>query len=228
VLDSANLEQTSQNLAGTLRILDQAKQTVTQLTSVSGVLGLAGASTGGLGSPLRAFNAAMTMPIINFDAWNLPRELQNPNIASFNSARDFVGQVLANVTPDKSKTLGFNSIDAVQRRRGLALRDAAANGYALALQQRQTIQPALERAAALSDQATAAPTLIDELRATNGLLAQIAGELTAQRQVAIAALELRAAQAMASTPVVFTSPSASGLNVASTPQNNGSTGQLGE
>jgi hypothetical protein len=213
VLDSANLEQTSQNLAGTLRILDQAKQTVSQLTSVSGVLGIAGAGSGGLSSPLRTLGASMSMPVLNLDNWNLPRELQNPNIGSFNSARDFVGQVLAGVTPDKNKNLGFTNVDAVQQRRGLAFRDAAANGYALAIQQRQTIQPALERAAALADQATSASTLVDEIRATNYLLAQIAGELTAQRQVAVATLELRSAQAMATSPVVFTSASGSGLGI---------------
>src|SRR5207253_7606105 len=88
VLDSANLEQTSQNLAGTLRILDQARQTVSQLTSVSSVLGLAGAGSGGLSSPLRTLGASMALPVLNFDSWNLPRELQNPNIGSFNSSRD--------------------------------------------------------------------------------------------------------------------------------------------
>ena len=109
----------------------------------------------------------------------------------------------------------------------VSVRDAAANGYALAIQQRQTIQPALERAASLSDQATAAATLIDGIRATNYLLAQIAGELTAQRQVAIAVLELRSAEAMAGSPVVFTSASASGLGSGASVPQSGS-GQLGE
>jgi hypothetical protein len=228
VLDSANLEQTSQNLAGTLRILDQARQTVSQLTAVSGVLGIAGAGSGGLSSPLRTLGASMALPVLSFDSWNLPRELQNPNIGSFNSSRDFVSRVLVSVTPDKNKNLGFTSVDAVQRRRGLAFRDAAANGYALSIQQRQTIQPALERAATLSDQATGAATLIDGIRVTNYLLAQIAGEMTAQRQVSIAALELRAAEALAGSPVVFTNASDSGLGVrASAPQGGGS-GQLGE
>jgi hypothetical protein len=228
VLDSANLEQTSQTLAGTLRILDQAKQTVSQLTSVSSVLGIAGAGSGGLSSPLRSLGASMAMPVQSFDAWNLPRELQNPNIGSFSSSRDFVGSVLGAVVADKNKTIGFGSVDAVQRRRGLALRDAAANGYALAIQQRQTIQPSIERAAALSDQATGAATLVDEMRATNSLLAQIAGELTAQRQISIATLELRAAEALAASPVVFTGTSGSALTPAASASQNGSSGQLGE
>src|SRR5438128_6495127 len=67
VLDSANLEQTSQNLAGTLRLLDQAKQTVSELTSVASVLGTAGAGSGGLSSPLRSLGASMALPLPNLD-----------------------------------------------------------------------------------------------------------------------------------------------------------------
>jgi hypothetical protein len=226
VLDSANLEQTSQTLAGTLRILDEAKQTVSQLTSMSSVLGTAGAASGGLAAPLRNLGASLAMPSVSFESWNLPRELQNPNIGSFTSARDFISEALT-VAPDKNKNLEFGGVDAVQRRRALAFRDAAANGYALAIRQRQTVQPAIERAAALADQATSAATLIDELRATNSLLAQIAGELAAQRQLAIAELELQAAQALTATPIVFTSSGSGGLGTGtSAPQS--SSGLLGE
>jgi hypothetical protein len=203
VLDAANLAQTSQTLAADLKIFDQARQTVSQLTSVSSALGTMGAGSGGLGSPLRNLEASMALPVMSFDSWNLPKELQNPNTGSFSSARDFVGQALG-VTPNKNQTLAYGDFDSAQQRRTLAFRDASWNGYALALQQRQTIQPSLERAASLADQSSSATTLIDEIRATNYLLAQIAGELTAQRQIMASALELQSSQAIATSPVIFT------------------------
>jgi hypothetical protein len=164
---------------------------------------------------------------VSFESWNLPRELQNPNIGSFSSVREFIGETLAGVTPDKKNNIGFDSASAVQQRRSLAVHDASANGYALAIRQRQTIEPAIERAALLADQATSAATLIEELRATNGLLAQIAGELTAQRQLEIAELELRSAAALASAPVIFTSAINSDPATAVGTQGAGS-GHLGE
>jgi hypothetical protein len=203
VLDAANLAQTSQTLAANLKIFDQARQTVSQLTSVSSALGSMGAGSGGLGSPLRTLEASMALPVISFDSWNLPKELQNPNTGSFSSARDFVGLALG-VTPNKNQTLAYGDFDSAQRRRALAFRDASWNGYALAIQQRQTIQPSLERAASLADQSSLAATLIDEIRATNYLLAQIAGELTAQRQIMASTLELQSSQAIATSPIVFT------------------------
>lgn len=223
VLDAANLEQTSQTLAANLKIFDQTRQTVSQLTSVSSALGSMGAGSGGLASPLRNLEASMALPVMSFDSWNLPKELQNPNTGSFSSARDFVGQALG-VTPSKNQTLAYGDFDLAQQRRTLAFRDASWNGYALALQQRQTIQPSLERAASLADQSSSAATLIDEIRATNYLLAQIAGELTAQRQIMASALELQSSQAIATSPIIFTGTATTAVGAAPAASN----GPLGQ
>lgn len=216
VYDAANHAETSQTLAETVKLFDQAQQQVQQLTSVVSTLGSFGPSisAGALASSLRTVNASMSVPPMNFDSWKLPGGLQTPNLGSFGSARDFVGQALG-VTPDKNRTLTYGDFDAAQRRRALAFRDAAWNGYALAIQQRQTIAPALERAAALSDQADAAPTVIEEIRASNKLLAAIAGELVAQRAVMAAYLEIVSSQAIATAPVVFTDSSATAAGLRS-------------
>jgi hypothetical protein len=204
VYDAANHAETSQTLAETLKIFDQARQQVQQLTSVVTSLGSAGSSStaGVLSSSLRTINASMSVPPMSFDTWKLPDGMQ-PNLGSFDMARDFVGQALG-VTPGTNRTLAYGDFDAAQRRRALAFHDAAWNAYALAIQQRQTIAPALERAAGLSDQADAAPTIIEEIRASNKLLAAIAGELVAQRSIMAAYLEVVSSQAIATAPVVFT------------------------
>jgi hypothetical protein len=216
VYDAANHAETSQTLAQTIKILDETKQQVDQLTSVASTLGAFGSSSsaGVLSSSLRTVNASMSIPPMNFDNWNLPSSMPTPNLGSFGSARDFVGQALG-VTPDKNKTLAYGDFDAAQRRRALAFRDAAWNGYAIALQQRQTIAPALERVAGLSDQADAAPTVIEEIRASNKLLAAIAGELVAQRAVMTAYLEIASSQAIATAPVIFTDSSATAAGLRS-------------
>src|SRR6266568_8350996 len=223
VYDAANHAETSQTLAQTLKIFDQARQQVQQLTSVVSTLGSFGSSNtaGVLSSSLRTVNASMSVPPMSFDSWKLPNGMQTPNLGSFGSARDFVGQAFG-VTPDKNKTLAYGSFDAAQRRRALAFRDAAWNGYALAIQQRQTIAPALERAAGLSDQADAAPTVIEEIRASNKLLAAIAGELVTQRAVMAAYLEIVSSQAIATAPVIFADSSATAAGLR--PSNNGPLG----
>jgi hypothetical protein len=78
------------------------------------------------------------------------------------------------------------------------------NGYSLALAQRQQIRSALERAAGLADQATSATTLMDQQRATNYLLAAIAGELVAQRSLMTSYLEVVSTKALQDQPVIYT------------------------
>ena len=143
---------------------------------------------------------------MKFDGWNLPREMQSPNFGSMSSSRDFLGQALG-VTPDKNNNIAYGDRDAAVQRRQLAARDAAMNGYSLALAQRQQIQPALERAASLADQATSAATLMDQQRTTNYLLAAIAGEMVAQRSVIASYLEVVSTKTLQDQPVIFTSSS---------------------
>jgi hypothetical protein len=81
------------------------------------------------------------------------------------------------------------------------------NGYSLALAQRQQVQPALERAASLADQATSAATMMDQQRTTNYLLAAIAGEMVAQRSLMASYLEVVSTKALQEQPVIFTSSS---------------------
>src|SRR6266851_3353975 len=165
VYDAAAHAETSQTLAQALKLVDSAGQQLSQLTSLKDALGSVGASSGGLASPLRSLNASLTPPAMKFDGWNLPREMQSPNFGSMSSSRDFLGQALG-VTPDKNNNIAYGDRDAAVQRRQLAVRDAAMNGYSLALAQRQQIQPALERAASLADQATSAATLMDQQRTT--------------------------------------------------------------
>ena len=132
--------------------------------------------------------------------------MQSPNFGSMSSSRDFLGQALG-VTPDKNNNIAYGDRDAAVQRRQLAARDAAMNGYSLALAQRQQIQPALERAASLADQATSAATLMDQQRTTNYLLAAIAGEMVAQRSVIASYLEVVSTKTLQDQPVIFTSSS---------------------
>ncbi|MDB5406360.1 MAG: hypothetical protein JWL84_1272 [Rhodospirillales bacterium] len=201
VYDAAVHMETSQTLAQAIKLLDSAQQQLSQLNSLRSALGSAGAAAGGLASPLRSLNASLAPPA--FDGWNLPRDMQAPNLASMSSSRDFLGQALA-VTPDKNSNIAFGDRDAAVQRRQLAARDAAMNGYSLALAQRQQIQPALERAASLADQATSATTLMDQQRTTNYLLAAIAGELVAQRSLMASYLEVVSTKALQDQPVIYT------------------------
>jgi hypothetical protein len=202
VYDAAVHADSALSLARTIDILDQARQQVQQLTSVASAMGTIGAGTGGLASPLRSLNASLAPPAMSFDGWNLPKTMAAPNFGSMSSSRDFINQSLA-VTPDKSQNVAYGDRDSVVQRRQLAAREAALNGYSLALAQRQQIQPSLERAASLADQATAATTLMDQQRVTNSLLAAIAGELVAQRQLMSAYLEVASTQAIVASPVLF-------------------------
>ena len=206
VYDAAAHAETSQTLAQALKLVDSAGQQLSQLTSLKDALGSVGASSGGLASPLRSLNASLTPPAMKFDGWNLPREMQSPNFGSMSSSRDFLGQALG-VTPDKNNNIAYGDRDAAVQRRQLAVRDAAMNGYSLALAQRQQIQPALERAASLADQATSAATLMDQQRTTNYLLAAIAGEMVAQRSLMASYLEVVSTKALQEQPVIFTSSS---------------------
>ncbi len=203
VYDAAAHAETSQTLAQALKLVDSAGQQLSQLTSLKDALGSVGASSGGLASPLRSLNASLTPPAMKFDGWNLPREMQSPNFGSMSSSRDFLGQALG-VTPDKNNNIAYGDRDAAVQRRQLAVRDAAMNGYSLALAQRQQIQPALERAASLADQATSAATLMDQQRTTNYLLAAIAGEMVAQRSLMASYLEVVSTKALQDQPVIFT------------------------
>ena len=203
VYDAAAHAETSQTLAQTIKILDSATQQLSQLTSLKNALGSVGASSGGLASPLRSLNASLTPPAMTFDGWNLPREMQAPNLGSMTSSRDFLGQALG-VTPDKNNNIAYGDRDAAVQRRQLAVRDAAMNGYSLALAQRQQIQPALERAASLADQATSAATMMDQQRTTNYLLAAIAGEMIAQRSLMASYLEVVSTKTLQDQPVIFT------------------------
>jgi hypothetical protein len=117
------------------------------------------------------------------------------------SSRDFLGQALG-VTPDKNNNVAYGDRDSALQRRQLAARDAAMNGYSLALAQRQQIQPALERAASLADQATSAATLMDQQRTTNYLLSAIAGEMVAQRSLMASYLEVVSTSTLQSQPVI--------------------------
>jgi len=204
VLDSANLQQNSQNLAQAIQILAQAKAQVQQLTSLSSALGFMGASSSGLGSPLRSLNASLAPPSMSFDGWNLPRDMQNPNFGSVTSSRDFINQSLA-VVPDKHENIAYGERDAVVQRREAAAREAALGGYSLSLAQKLQVQPALERAATLADQATNAATVMEQQRVTNYLLAAIAGELVAQRSLMAAYLEVASTQAIKASPLLFNS-----------------------
>jgi hypothetical protein len=206
VYDAAAHAETSQTLAQTIKILDSATQQLNQLTALKNAFGSVGASSGGLASPLRSLNASLTPPAMTFDGWKLPREMQSPNFSSMSSSRDFLGQALS-VTPNKDNNIAYGDRDAVVQRRQLAVRDAAMNGYSLALAQRQQIQPALERAAALADQATIAATLMDQQRTTNYLLAAIAGEMVAQRSLMASYLEVVSTKALQDQPVIFTTSS---------------------
>jgi hypothetical protein len=207
VYDAAAHAETSQTLAQTIKILDSATQQLSQLTALKNALGSVGASSGGLASPLRSLNASLTPPAMKFDGWNLPREMQSPHFGSISSSRDFLGQALG-VMPDKNNTIAYGDRDVAVQRRQLAARDAAMNGYSLALAQRQQIQPALERAASLADQATSAATLMDQQRTTNYLLAAIVGEMVAQRSLMASYLEVASTKALQDQPVIYTSSSA--------------------
>jgi hypothetical protein len=221
VYDAAAHAETSQTLAQTIKILDSATQQLSQLTALKNALGSVGASSGGLASPLRSLNASLTPPAMNFDGWSLPREMQSPNFGSMSSSRAFLGQALG-VTPDQDNKIAYGDRDAAIQRRQLAVRDAAMNGYSLALAQRQQIQPALERAASLADQATNAATLMDQQRTTNYLLAAIAGEMVAQRSLMASYLEVVSTRTLKDQPVIYTSSSSTTFELPS------STGPLGE
>jgi hypothetical protein len=221
VYDAAAHAETSQTLAQALKLVDSAGQQLSQLTSLKDALGSVGASSGGLASPLRSLNASLTPPAMKFDGWNLPREMQTPNFGSMSSSRDFLGQALG-VTPDKNNNVAYGDRDSALQRRQLAARDAAMNGYSLALAQRQQIQPALERAASLADQATSAATLMDQQRTTNYLLSAIAGEMVAQRSLMASYLEVVSTSTLQSQPVIYTGSSSTTFGPPS------STGPLGE
>jgi hypothetical protein len=141
---------------------------------------------------------------MNLSSWSLPRDLQAPDLSSMSSSRSFLDKALS-LTPDKNGNMAYGDRDSATQRRQLAARDAAMNGYALALAQRQQIQPALERVATAADEADTAPDEIAELHQTNKLLAAIAGELVAQRSLMAAMLELTASKALQEQPVLFTS-----------------------
>jgi hypothetical protein len=203
VYDAANHVETSQTLAQTLKLVDDAQQQLSQLQSLTSAIGSMGSASGGLSSPLRSLNASLTPPAMNLSGWSLPRDLQAPDLSSMSSSRSFLDKALA-LTPDKNGNMAYGDRDAAVQRRQLAARDAAMNGYSLALAQRQQIQPSLERAASLADQATSASTLMDQQRTTNYLLAAIAGELVAQRSLMTSVLEIAASKALQEQPVLFT------------------------
>src|SRR5437899_12137995 len=74
VYDAANHAETSQTLAQTLKIFDQARQQVQQLTSVVSTLGASGSSNtaGVLPSSPRPVNAALPVPPTTSDSWTRP------------------------------------------------------------------------------------------------------------------------------------------------------------
>lgn len=132
------------------------------------------------------------------------------------SSRSFLDKALT-LTPDKNGNMSYGDRDAAVSRRQLAARDAAMNGYSLALSQRQQIQPALERVATSADEADAAPDVITELHSTNKLLAAIAGELVAQRSLMTAMLEITASKALQEQPVLFTNSAATSFTLPGAP-----------
>src|SRR5260221_11912496 len=88
VYDAANHAETSQTLAQTLKIFDQARQQVQQLTSLVSTLGSFGSSSsaGGLSSSLRTVNASLSGPPMSFDGWELADRSQTPNLCTFRAA----------------------------------------------------------------------------------------------------------------------------------------------
>src|SRR5258707_7519890 len=69
VYDAANHAETSQTLAQTLKIFDQARQQVQQLTSVVSTLGTFGSSSsaGVVSSALRTVHSAVSVPPMRLD-----------------------------------------------------------------------------------------------------------------------------------------------------------------
>lgn len=229
VYDAAVHAETSQNLARTIDLLNTTNQQLQQVTSLSSVMGKIGAaaSNSGLATTLRTLDQAMAPPRLSFSGWDLPRELQQPNLGTMSAATDFVQKSLLASPDPKTQTYQYGDLEAAKQRRILAFQNAAADGYALALQQRSGIQAAFERVASLDEQATSAQTVIDEIRVTNRLLAAIAGELVAQRELTAARLAVASSDAMATQPVLFTSP-VSASATASGARASGDNGPLGQ
>lgn len=216
VYDAANHVETSQTLAQALKLVDQGQQALSQLNAMKSAIGTVGGISSGVSSSLRSLNGSIAPPAMNLSSWSLPRDLQAPDFSSMSSSRSFLDKAIA-LTPDKNGNMAYGDRDSATQRRQLAARDAAMNGYALALAQRQQIQPALERVATAADEADAAPDEIAELHQTNKLLAVIAGELVAQRSLMAAMLEMTASKALQEQPVLFTSSGATNFALPGAP-----------
>jgi hypothetical protein len=224
VFDSSVFAQAVQQVKNGAEAVGELQRQVAELESLTSVTGMRGGAPAGSGfsGTLRTIQAAVRPPRMDFDAWELPRELDRPSFSSVERARDFMDRTLM-PTPDRDGNVGYANRDELQSRRVIAERDAALTGYSVALNQRESLEASFNRAANLADAATAAQTMMEQQRATNNLMAALLSEVVQLRAVIAAQLEVQATGAIREMPMLITGGAPTGALLSPS-----SAGRLGE
>lgn len=115
--------------------------------------------------------------------------------------RDLQGFVLSKFYAPAQHPVSYESIEAIQRSRLQALAHSSVMGVALSSQKKHSLTASQQKIAEISMEALRAPTLHDDLIASNKLLAMIAQELTQHRELLSQQLELMSALAANGAPI---------------------------
>lgn len=178
-----------------LEKLEEQVRELQELTDVTGAMG-----TSGLTGVREVTEQASRMGcrMTDFESWGLSADFDIPRLTSICDAASFVREAL---TPDGEEDDGLGMLSAekrteIQARRDLVTEEAALQGVALGLSEREAGTDAAGELAALAASAEMSQTLRAEAAMNNRLNIRLIEELVAMRAVMAGLLEVQSAQAL--------------------------------
>lgn len=189
-------------LAEATKQLEELQRQVLELQNLRIQLGNIGDYVIDFVSEPMAGAARLACNMTDFGDWNLGVDFQVPDLSSICGVKDFLNQSLRVDT--SAGTFATQSLDEVRARRHSLMEEAALNGVAMGLSEREA---ASEAASALASLAREAARPVDQAQAlllANRLKVKEIEELIAIRSLLGSLVEVQAAQALRTAPVAFT------------------------
>lgn len=170
--------------------------------SATGALGRMGGLSGEFAGLLNGISSPYADSLSSLNAFSSRHGA--PDFSRFIIAKDYIKSKLF---AESGQPLSVAQHDEIRQERTHVIKESSINSVALASQQKNTIKKAHQQIEHLGQQALESPTIHDDLRTTNQLLAIIATELVQQRAILAQQLELNAAVIADQMPLVFKSTS---------------------
>lgn len=202
VFDPTANSNALRQLAEATKQLEELQRQVVELQHLRLQLGNIGDYVVDFVSEPMAGAARLACNMKDFSDWNLGVDFQMPDLSSICGVRDFLNNSLRVDT--SAGSFAAQSVDQVRARRHSLMEEASLNGVAMGLSEREA---ASEAASALASLAREAARPVDQAQAlllANRLKVKEIEELIAIRSLLGALVEVQAAQALRTAPVVFT------------------------